>query len=69
MRVTVIVRTEGTGRTGKMKDKVILDCFIDRPQVLANFEEALKEVSVEILSQVLLRAHLILPESKKEVAN
>ncbi|MCJ7559156.1 hypothetical protein MUO79_00880 [Candidatus Bathyarchaeota archaeon] len=66
MRVTIIMRTEGPGRDGKTKDKVVLDCFIDRPQVQANFEDALKKVSVEILSQVLLRAHLILPETKEE---
>jgi hypothetical protein len=65
MRVTIIMRTEGPGRNGKTKDKVILDCFIDRPQVQTNFEDALKKVSVEILSQVLLRAHLILPEDKE----
>lgn len=65
MRVTIIMRTEGPGRDGKTKDKVILDCFIDRPQVKANFENALKEVAVEILSEVLLREHLILPEKKE----
>jgi len=65
MRVTIIMRTEGPGRNGKTKDKVIMDCFIDRPQVKTTFEEALKELSVEILSKVLLRAHLILPEEKE----
>jgi hypothetical protein len=66
MRVTLLMRTEGPGKNGKTKDKVVLDCFIDRPQVQANFEEALKKVSVEILSEVLLRAHLILPEKKED---
>jgi len=64
-RVTVLIRVEGLSKSSKPREKVVLDCFIGRPQVRANFEDELSKASVDILSRVLLRASLIKPEVQK----
>jgi hypothetical protein len=57
----VVIRVEGYSKSSKPREKVVLACFIDRPQVRANFEEELSKASVDILSRVLLTASLINP--------